>query len=97
MNRKTLLSLLAVLSFACAAATAAPLGTAFTYQGRLNDNLQAANGRYDLKFILFDVPEYGFPVGSIITNIAVAVSGGLFTAELDFGMNVFAGMFAGWR
>ena len=91
MNRKTLILLLAILNLAYVAVTAAPLGTAFTYQGRLNDGGQPANGRYDLKFILFDVPEFGFPVGQIITNTALAVSGGLFTAELDFGTNVFTG------
>ena len=47
MNRKTLILLLAILNFACVAATAAPLGTAFTYQGRLNDGTNPANGSYD--------------------------------------------------
>ncbi len=29
-------------------------GTAFTYQGRLQDGANAASGTYDLKFTLFD-------------------------------------------
>ena|SRR6185369_16982810 len=31
-----------------------PQGTAFTYQGRLNDNGNAANGIYDLRFTIYD-------------------------------------------
>jgi hypothetical protein len=30
--------------------SAAPLGTAFTYQGRLTDGASPANGSYDLQF-----------------------------------------------
>ena len=31
-------------------------GTAFTYQGRLQDTGEPANGTYDLRFTLFDAP-----------------------------------------
>src|SRR5258708_4569837 len=34
-------------------ALAAPLGTGFTYQGRLNDGGAPANGVYDLAFTLY--------------------------------------------
>ena len=66
-------------------------GTAFTYQGRLSDNSQAADGLYDIKFTVFDVPQYGFPVGEVITNTALEVGAGMFAAELDFGTDVFTG------
>jgi hypothetical protein len=66
-------------------------GTAFTYQGVLRDGAALANGSYDLRFILFDVEAFGFPVGPIRTNMAVAVSNGLFTVTLDFGPDVFEG------
>src|SRR5437899_1064910 len=66
-------------------------GTAFTYQGRLNDGANPATGSYDVQFILFNVSQFGFPVGPILTNADVAVNNGLFTASLDFGLGVFMG------
>jgi len=65
--------------------------TAFTYQGVLRDGTALANGSYDLRFVLFDVEAFGFPVGPIRTNGNVAVSNGLFTATLDFGAGAFEG------
>src|SRR5262245_14941959 len=64
-------------------------GTAFTYQGRLTDGATPANGSYDLTFALFSVSNGAGLVGSTQTNLAAAVSNGLFTAVLDFG-NVFS-------
>jgi alpha-tubulin suppressor-like RCC1 family protein len=64
--------------------------TAFTYQGRLNDGTGPANGSYDLTFALFDAAGGGNQVGGGLTNAATAVSGGLFTVNLDFG-NQFPG------
>src|ERR1041385_4248258 len=43
-------------------------GTAFTYQGRLDNNGAPANGSYDLQFILFNVSQFGFPAGPILTK-----------------------------
>ena len=37
--------------FVLTVADGVPLGTAFTYQGRLEDDGQPANGIYQLKFI----------------------------------------------
>ena len=65
-------------------------GTAFTYQGRLNDGANPANGSYDLTFALFDSASGPNQVGGILTNAATAVSNGLFTVILDFG-NQFPG------
>src|SRR6266853_1578935 len=70
--------------------TAFAQGTAFTYQGRLNDGASAANGVYDLAFALFDGPSGGGLIGNTITNNAVGVTNGLFTVTLDFG-NQFDG------
>src|SRR5580765_3407059 len=82
------LLLLAILS---ASAPARAQGTAFTYQGRLNDNGSLANGDYDLKFSLFDDPSAGSQVGDSLTNAPTSVSNGLFTVTLDFGVGVFTG------
>jgi len=81
----TLLSLLSGI------VTAAPLGTAFTYQGKLTDGGAPANGNYDLKFTLFDAATNGNQVGVTLTNVAIAVSNGLFTTTLDFGADAFSG------
>jgi len=66
-------------------------GTAFTYQGLLNDSGNPANGLYDIQFGAYDAVNDGNLVGSLVTNTAVAVSNGLFTTTIDFGAGVFAG------
>ncbi|MDE3068171.1 MAG: tail fiber domain-containing protein [Verrucomicrobiota bacterium] len=66
-------------------------GTAFTYQGRLDDNGAPAGGIYDLRFTIYDAPTNGNVVGNPLTNAATAVSNGLFTVQLDFGAGVFEG------
>lgn len=65
-------------------------GTAFTYQGRLNDGASPANGTYDLRFIVFDNSAGGNQQGPMLTNSATSVSNGLFIVTLDFG-NQFPG------
>ena len=70
---------------------ATPLGTAFTYQGRLVTNGSPANGTYDLRFALYDALSVGSPVGVPITNAPTVVSNGLFTVTLDFGGGIFLG------
>src|SRR5262249_6968903 len=60
-------------------------GTAFTYQGRLNDGANAANGSYDMRFALFDSATSGTQFGPVLTNAATGISNGLFTVTLDFG------------
>lgn len=61
-------------------------GTAFTYQGRLNDTNGPANGTYELRFDLYDAASAGAQQGGFLTNSYVtAVSNGLFTVALDFG------------
>ena len=64
-------------------------GTAFTYQGRLNDGGNPATGLYDLRFGLYDAASGGGQQGNLVTN-STTVSNGLFTTTLDFG-NQFNG------
>ncbi len=64
-------------------------GTAFTYQGRLSDGANPANGFYDLRFSLFTVPTGGSLAYGYLTNSATPVTNGLFTVTLDFGAGVF--------
>ena len=69
---------------------AAPVGTAFTYQGRLKSAGQPANGNYDLRFTLYDAASGGGQIGSPVTIAPVIVTNGNFTVSLDFGA-VFTG------
>jgi hypothetical protein len=66
-------------------------GTAFTYQGRLNDGANPANGSYDLKFTLLDAPTNNNVIAGPTTNTGVGVSNGLFTLTLDAGPGPFNG------
>ena len=63
--------------------------TLITYQGRLNDNGNPANGLYDLRFSLYDNSSGGLPVGNNVIQTA-PVTNGLFTASINFGAG-FAG------
>jgi hypothetical protein len=66
-------------------------GTAFTYQGRLNDGANPANGSYDFRFVLFPTNNAGLAASTVLTNTAVPVTNGLFTTTLDFGAGIFSG------
>ena len=65
--------------------------TAFTYQGKLNDGANPANGSYDLQFALFDSLSDGTQIGSTLTRSGIVVSGGIFTVQLDYGVSAFSG------
>ena len=65
-------------------------GTAFTYQGRLIDGSQPANGLYDFRFSVMESADLGVPLDLRITN-GVSVNHGLFTVTLDFGGELFDG------
>ena len=77
-----------VLTLSILTATAAPLGTAFTYQGRLAQGTTPANGIYDFTFALAD--EAGLNYGAPRNVPGVGVTNGYFTVSLDWG-NVFDG------
>jgi len=70
----------------------APMGTAFTYQGRLIDANDVANGLYDFEFKLFADPNrIGFPIGPTIVIEDHDVIDGYFNVVLDFGNKAFEG------
>jgi len=71
-------------------ARAATMGSAFTYQGRLLDTDDAADGLYDFEYKLFDDPCVGTQQGSTIDVNDLDVIDGYFAVELDFG-SVFNG------
>jgi hypothetical protein len=90
-----LVALLVVLFLLMSARAAFAQGTAFNYQGRLQDGGTPANGSYDLQFTLWDSSSGGTqqpqPSPSTVTKTSVAVANGVFTVQLDFGANAFPG------
>jgi hypothetical protein len=92
MKRKEIVAILVValclmVWLAGGAAGAAPMGTAWTYQGRLMDANGPADGVYDFEFKLWMDPcEIVYPpqVGDTLTMNDLDVIDGYFTVELDF-------------
>src|SRR5262249_27562167 len=80
----------AFLAWAVTAHAQTPLGTAFTYQGRLEDSGSPASGLHDMRFRLFDAASGGAQVGATVCADNVNLTSGLFTVTLDFGAQ-FAG------
>ncbi|MDB6025542.1 MAG: hypothetical protein JWM68_1765 [Verrucomicrobiales bacterium] len=65
--------------------------TAFTYQGKLNENGNPANGLYEFQFTLYDVlAGPGSYTSGSVTNAGVTVTNGLFTTSVDFGADTNA-------
>jgi len=89
MKQKSLVLVLALVLVFVLGASAASLGTAFSYQGRLTDGGNPANGTYDVRFILYNADAGGSQIGVTVTNEDVTVSGGLFTTTIDFSSVVF--------
>lgn len=83
--------LLAFVFYLISTGPAFAQGTNFTYQGRLIDSGNPADGLFDMQFKLFDMVSGGAQQGPTITNSTVQVTNGVFTIELDFGALVFNG------
>jgi hypothetical protein len=73
----------------------APLGSGFTYQGRVHKSGVPVNDACDFEFSLFEDAGGVTQVGATQTILGVAVVDGLFTVELnsgvEFGPNAFVG------
>jgi len=92
MLRILVLALGMIVSLA-QAGKAEPMGTAWTYQGRLMDANDTARGVYDMMFHLYDSPEGPSEIG--VTDIQdVEIPDGYFTVELGFDVELFSG---DWR
>src|SRR5262249_48185124 len=82
---------LAVVILLTSLSAAYSQSTSFTYQGKLTEGGSPANNTYDFQFALFDLVAGGMQIGSTLTRSAVSVSSGIFTVQLDFGVNAFPG------
>jgi hypothetical protein len=92
---RNLFAILALLTLNHQCSTALGQGTAFTYQGQLQNNGSPASGTYNLTFTLFTANSGGMAVAGPVTDSAVSVSNGLFTVTIDFGSSVWNGQ-ANW-
>ena len=81
---------LGILLVVIGTSIAAPLGTAFMYQGRLTDQGNPASGMYDFVFELYDASSNGSLLGTETKN-GILVNDGYFHVELDYGSNAFIG------
>ena len=72
-------------------AAVVPLGTGFTYQGQLKQGGAPVDSPTDFVFQLFDAETNGIQVGASLIRNGVDVVNGLFTVELDFGIEVLDG------
>lgn len=80
----------AVFGAPAAAVAADPMGSAFTYQGRLDVMGQPANGTFDMRFELaFD--DNGDSALGVLHHDDVVVIDGLFSVELGFYNELFNG------
>jgi hypothetical protein len=94
MNLQRFALPLAVALLSCGFTTAVaqtPLGTAFTYQGLLESGGSPYSGVADLRFMLFDAASAGNQVGATQDVPDATITGGQFTAALDFGGLAFNG------
>ena len=87
--------LVAMLALALSAVSVSAQGvafaeTSFTYQGRLQQDGSAAEGKYTLTFRLFDQVAGGADLAPAISQV-VDVENGLFTVSLDYGLAALAG------
>src|SRR4051794_21797000 len=76
-------TLVAAASLQLTVTVAAPLGTAFTYQGKLNDAGQPATGLYDFIFTLHGDTVHPVALGTATQLNAVPVTNGLFAVQLN--------------
>ncbi len=83
---------LAVILYWAANGFAEPMGTAFTYQGRLTDANLVADGFYDFQFRLYDSAIDGNQIGGNVIVSDLDVIDGYFSTELNFtDANAFNG------
>ncbi|MCH9033052.1 MAG: tail fiber domain-containing protein [Planctomycetes bacterium] len=86
----TVLVLAGVLLMTQREAWAAPMGTAFTYQGHLEDGSGAVTAACDFEFSLWDADVAGNEKGTSPQSAnGVDVEDGLFTVTIDFGADAF--------
>lgn len=88
--QSTLTLLLSVLAGHAALYAQVPLGSAFTYQGQLKQSGAVVTGQANMLLRLYDAESAGTELAAVGPESADVVDG-LFTVEVDFGVEVFDG------
>ena len=68
-----------------------PSGATFTYQGRLTEGGEPAEGIFDFAFTLWDAASDGVQIGPTLELLDADIAEGLILVDLDFGGDVFDG------
>ncbi|MBN8596768.1 MAG: tail fiber domain-containing protein [Planctomycetes bacterium] len=89
VGSSVLAGLIGLVAGASSAPAQAP--TAFSYQGQLRESGAPKSGLFDMRFTLFDAATGGSAVSSVFSAPGVSVSGGIFSAMLDFGVAASVG------
>jgi hypothetical protein len=87
-TKNAIILLIVILSLAANSVFAQ--NSSFQYQGRLNDAGAAATGAFQFQFKLYDAPSGGTQIGSTLSDVAITVSSGIFSTNLDFGAAAFS-------
>jgi hypothetical protein len=74
-----------------ARATAVGITSSFQFSSFLLAGTKAANGTFDLQFLLYTQPVGGSQVGQTSSAFGVRVTKGSYSAVLDFGVGAFTG------
>ncbi len=91
MQLSKALLIASLVMYSISLSQAAPLSTAFTYQGSLSDSGIVADGDYDFEFVLFDQASGGVQIAATVVLDDIPVDEGFFSVALDFGAMPFVG------
>jgi hypothetical protein len=86
-----MLTALVLLSCLTTGAHAQVFSTAFSYQGELRVQGQAASGLYDLQLTAYAGPASTMALGAPVLIEDLSITDGLFSTSVDFGNSVFLG------